>query len=332
MKDARLSGHATSRSSRKEGLASDAGPRKRPSARGPSAGSPVAAQRNGATWREPDAPGLSPSPVDAATGPSRESRVARPDGARADGSPSSPGLAGVLGPDGSPCAPSNGAGIGRSAGRNGGGSRFGAGGVWIEDERRFGARVAERLRFVGAFLRRPTSVGAISPSSAALAREMLEGCALGRSDTVVELGPGTGAFTRLILERIGQQTTFFALELDEGLCRTLERRFPSLSVHNDSAENIAEYLDVHGKSSADCILSGLPWASLPMGVQDRIFEAVLSSLKPGGIFATFGYVHARWFPNAQKFRRRLEASFAEVRMSRVVWKNFPPAFIYRCRR
>jgi phospholipid N-methyltransferase len=161
---------------------------------------------------------------------------------------------------------------------------------------------------------------------------MVESCGLSLSDTVVELGPGTGAFTRSILEGIGERTTFFALELDPIFSKVLRKRFPSLIVYNDSAENIPEYLAQHGKTNADSIISGLPWASLPMELQQRIMQSVLASLAPGGVFTTFGYVHARWLPNALRFRRRLGKHFSEVETSKVVWANFPPAFVYRCKR
>jgi len=196
--------------------------------------------------------------------------------------------------------------------------------------RDFRPTIKDRLMFLGAFLRRPVSVGALGPSSPHLAEAMLSWLVPEESQTVVELGPGTGAFTGLILRRIRENVTFFALELDPGFTRGLRSRFPSLTVYNDSAEKIPEYLSRHGKLKADYIVCGLPWASLPLGVQDRVLAAVLSSLSPGGHFVTFGYVHARWLPNAQRFRRRLEQNFNRVETSRVVWKNFPPAFIYRC--
>jgi phosphatidylethanolamine/phosphatidyl-N-methylethanolamine N-methyltransferase len=188
----------------------------------------------------------------------------------------------------------------------------------------------DRIRFLGAFLRRPACVGALAPSSQALARAMVRCCAPETSQTVVELGPGTGAFTGLILKQIGKNTKFFAVELDPVFARGLRARFPDLTVYNDTAERLDKYLVMNGEKKADLIVSGLPWASLPLTVQQRIFEAVLKSLVPGGVFATFGYVHARWFPNAQRFRRRLEQHFSRVDESPVVWRNFPPAFIYRC--
>jgi phosphatidylethanolamine/phosphatidyl-N-methylethanolamine N-methyltransferase len=192
--------------------------------------------------------------------------------------------------------------------------------------------LAERVEFFQAFIREPASVGALSPSSRALAKAMIEGCPLQKADTVVEIGPGTGAFTGLIRERIGEKTTFITLELDAHNARSLKRRFPDLIVYNDSAERMPEYLALHGKQKANYIISGLPWASLPLGVQERVMDAVLTSLPADGVFTTFGYLHARWMPKAVQFRRSLELHFGGVETSPVVWGNLPPAFVYRCTR
>src|SRR5437773_6953190 len=118
--------------------------------------------------------------------------------------------------------------------------------------------MAERLRFLGAFLREPARVGSFAPSSPALAQAMLFGCDLRCAKTVVEFGPGTGAFTRLILERIGRHTAFFALELDDKHVRGLRLRFPAVSIYHDSADKIQKYLAHHRRTKADYIISGLP--------------------------------------------------------------------------
>ena len=190
--------------------------------------------------------------------------------------------------------------------------------------------ISDHAQFWGAFVRRPTAVGALAPSSRALAHAMIRNCNLQSADTVVELGPGTGAFTGEILSVIGESTTFFALELSANLTHLLRRRYPTLTVYNDSAEHLQEYLQKHAKKQADVILSGLPWASLPLSVQDRVLGAITGALPPGGEFLTFGYVHARKFPNASKFRQRLERLFTAVDPLKIVWRNIPPAFIYHC--
>jgi phospholipid N-methyltransferase len=90
-----------------------------------------------------------------------------------------------------------------------------------------------------------------------------------------------------------------------------------------------DYLALHRKK-ADYIVSGLPWANISPETQDRIMEAVVASLADGGIFTTFAYLHARWLPKARQFRRALEDRFAHVETSPVIWRNLPPAFVYRC--
>ena len=55
------------------------------------------------------------------------------------------------------------------------------------------------FHFLKAMLRSPGSVGAIWPSSPFLAKEMVRASALEDAKHVLELGPGTGAFTGEIL-------------------------------------------------------------------------------------------------------------------------------------
>ena len=175
-------------------------------------------------------------------------------------------------------------------------------------------------------------VGAPCPSSPALARAMLQDCDLKSARTVVELGPGTGAFTRLILERIGAQTLFLALELDQACVARMREELPRVKVYHDSAERLAHYLNQPGHDQAEVIISGLPWTNMRPRIQDRILDAVLECLSPKGVFTTFAYAHAYWLPTAVRFRKRLKAHFGSVKTSRLVWRNVPPAYVYRCRR
>ena len=186
------------------------------------------------------------------------------------------------------------------------------------------------FKFAGNFVRRPTTVGAVAPSSRHLGERVVEGLDLAAASTVVELGPGTGPISEVVLERIGPDTKFFALELNPTFAKILRERFPTLQVYNESAETLPQRLSEHGAPHADHILCGLPWASLPEEVQDRVFQAILDGLAPGGTFRSFGYVHCRRFPKAVRFRQRLDDHFSKVEVSRTVFRNLPPAFVYRC--
>jgi phospholipid N-methyltransferase len=185
--------------------------------------------------------------------------------------------------------------------------------------------------FVLAFLRSPGTVGALCPSSRALARAMIAGSDLANADLVIELGPGTGSFTRVILEAIGERTSFVALELDERAVRRLRQRFSGLRVYHDSAERIQRYASRWGRNrKVDYVVSGLPWAIMPSDLQDRIMTNVAASLAPGGVFTTMAYAHSRLAPSAARYWKLISTKFSEVNVSRLVWQNLPPALVYRC--
>ena len=160
---------------------------------------------------------------------------------------------------------------------------------------------------------------------------MVRDCDLRNARTVVELGAGTGPFTREILSRIGARTLFIVIELDEKSVASLRREFPKATVYNESAANLSVCLARHGRERADLIVSGLPWGSLPEGSADNILDAVFSSLEPGGSFITFSYVHSRMLPGIRRFRTRVKHHFSSVSSSPVVWNNVPPAVVVRCR-
>jgi len=190
----------------------------------------------------------------------------------------------------------------------------------------------DNLRFLTTFMRHPVTTGAIAPSSRALAEHMADDMGIEHADTVVELGPGTGAFTRVIETRLRPEALYLALELDRGFAGTLARRFHRVEIINDSAVNLVEHLESRGRGHADAVICGLPWAVFPPELQEAILSAVVRGLRPGGRFATFAYVHAAWFPMARQFHRRLASRFGKVTRTPVVWRNVPPAFIYRCER
>jgi len=161
---------------------------------------------------------------------------------------------------------------------------------------------------------------------------MVLGMDLSRAESVVEVGPGTGVFTRAIVREMKPDARLLCVEVNPDLARTVAARFPQAHVVNDSAENLARYLRLLGLRDVDSVISGLPWVILSAAEQRRLLEPLVSALRPGGRFATFAYTHAAWLPAGRRFRRMLEAAFSEVEISAHVWRNLPPAFVYRCRR
>jgi phospholipid N-methyltransferase len=187
----------------------------------------------------------------------------------------------------------------------------------------------EYMDFFRAVASKPKFTGAIAPSSKELARMMVRSFDLKSAPLVVEIGPGTGAFTRLILERLGDPARYLGLDLNANFVRKLRLKFPHASFYQGSAEHIAQFVAHHdGAQQADYVICGLPWAIFEADLQDRILGGINSILRPGGRFSTFAYVHGLRTLPALRFRRMLQRRFARVETSPIVWKNFPPAIVY----
>jgi phosphatidylethanolamine/phosphatidyl-N-methylethanolamine N-methyltransferase len=192
--------------------------------------------------------------------------------------------------------------------------------------------VYEYAKFFKVFLRAPALTSAIMPSSPWLAERMVADVGLDQAKVVIEIGPGTGAFTRAIQKEISPSAFFFAVEIDSHFASHLKRQFPRVHIINDSAERLDQHLQALGHASADCVLSGLPWAGFKGDEQKRVLGAVVRALRPGGLMTTYAFNHTAWLPGGRRFRKLLEETFSEVTTTTTEWRNLPPAFVYRCRK
>lgn len=192
--------------------------------------------------------------------------------------------------------------------------------------------MGDQLRFLLEFIRRPQNTGAVAPSSEALAGEIVRDIGIDEAELVVEYGPGTGAFTGRILHHLSADAELIAIENNDRMLDELRARHPGVEVVHDSIANAPQILEARGydPGSVDSIVSGLPWAAFHDDLQDRLLNATLEILEPGGHFATFAYIHGLALPAGRRFRGKLEAKFSAVERSRIVWRNLPPAFVYRC--
>jgi phospholipid N-methyltransferase len=187
----------------------------------------------------------------------------------------------------------------------------------------------QKLHVLGEFVRKPMSVGAVAPSSRRLAELITDVAEVDRASVVVEFGPGTGAFTEVIRRKLRPGASFFAIEFNESFVAATRTRCPGVDVVHDSAVAVRRHLEARGHASCDCIVSGLPFASFAPALQDGLLAAVADVLVPGGRFVTFAYLTGSLLPPGRRFRRRLMEQFADLRATRTIWRNLPPAFVYR---
>ncbi|GHE26651.1 methyltransferase [Streptosporangium violaceochromogenes] len=186
--------------------------------------------------------------------------------------------------------------------------------------------------FLGQWLRSPGTIGAVAPSSQRLAETVTAPVPHRGDPVVVELGPGTGAFTAEIQRRLDGRGRHLAVEINPKMAAILAARHPGVDVVVDDAAHLPRLLRERGLQGADAVVSGLPWASFSDETQTRLLEAVTSIMGPNAAFTTFAYSFAKRLRTARRFRQRLHGTFEEVVAGRTVWGNLPPAFVYHARR
>jgi phospholipid N-methyltransferase len=189
-----------------------------------------------------------------------------------------------------------------------------------------------RIELFKHFVKKPGEIGAICPSSPRLAKTIISEIDIEKASNVVEIGPGTGIFTEAIIPNLRPDANFFVVELNSDLHSFFQKKFPEIKAYNNCASELAGIMKEEKVESIDVIISGLPWASFPTELQHEVLGTIFDSLAPGGAFTTFAYLQGFLMKGAHRFRALLKDKFDTVETSKTVWRNFPPAFVYRCRK
>jgi len=162
------------------------------------------------------------------------------------------------------------------------------------------------------------------PSGPKLARAMVDVLDPKANDIVVELGPGTGAFTRQLIADGVAQENLVLVELDPHFARFLRRQFPSATVVEDSAANLPHILGALGHRKVKRIVSGLPLRSMSARDRKGVTRAVGGCLERGGVLVQFSYFHLPPLP--ERFSERFGLM---RRRAGIVLSNVPPAVVWR---
>jgi phosphatidylethanolamine/phosphatidyl-N-methylethanolamine N-methyltransferase len=181
------------------------------------------------------------------------------------------------------------------------------------------------------------NVASIAPSSRHLARAMLEGLPVDSVRTVAELGAGTGAITRVLLERLPRHATLLAFEINPEFINCMKESFsdPRLVLLNTSAENLGRELRRRGYDRVDAVVSSLSLRFMPDDRQRILLETIDAFMDERSVYMQYQYLYGLRFENGRAYRHSslpfLSQYFDSIRC-RTIWRNLPPARVFTCLR
>jgi phosphatidylethanolamine/phosphatidyl-N-methylethanolamine N-methyltransferase len=178
----------------------------------------------------------------------------------------------------------------------------------------------DEVRFIRSWIEKPLSIGAVTPSSRALARAMAAYVDPNSKGPVIELGPGTGPVTEALVAHGIDPARLILLEYDPTFCRLLRERYPAATVVQGDAYSLKRVLGSHLAAPAAAVVSGLPLFTKPLKTRLKLVYEAFALMLPGAPFVQFTYATVGPIPKALD-RVRSEASER-------IWMNIPPARIW----
>lgn len=182
----------------------------------------------------------------------------------------------------------------------------------------------DALQFFRAWLTDPLRVAAITPSGRALSAIMTSEIAPGLP--IIELGPGTGSFTRALVRRGVAEKDLVLVEFGTEFADQLRTRFPEANVMHMDATQL-RYVNFSDGCRASAVLSGLPVLSMRTKKIIAILDGAFRHLRPDGAFYQFTYG-----PRCPISRPVLDRMGLKATCIGHTFANIPPAAVYRITR
>ncbi len=178
------------------------------------------------------------------------------------------------------------------------------------------------IGFFRESIRNLKTVGTFTRSSKFLCKGMIKHVDFSTAKVIVELGAGDGVITKHILRSMGPECKLMAFEVNEKFIHMLnDINDDRLIVVQDSAEHLTKYLDLHGLSQVDAVISAIPFVIIPEPTATHIVQSCKDHLIEGG-----NYVQVHYSLMAKKLYEKV---FGKVNINWVPL-NLPPAFVLVC--
>jgi phosphatidylethanolamine/phosphatidyl-N-methylethanolamine N-methyltransferase len=189
-----------------------------------------------------------------------------------------------------------------------------------ESDRTSGSAAARAWLFFRRWLANPLEMGSIVPSSPALGRRVAAAVRAGPAGAVIELGAGTGAITRAMLEGGISPARLTVIEIVPEMASILRATYPGVTVLCGDAWRLPSLLGAEQVGRIGSVVCGIPLVLLPLARQRALVEAI-EAVAPGR-----GFLHYTYCITSPLPARRLGLTG-----KRIAWTpaNLPPASVWR---
>jgi phosphatidylethanolamine/phosphatidyl-N-methylethanolamine N-methyltransferase len=185
-------------------------------------------------------------------------------------------------------------------------------------------RGRDELRFFSHWLRHPGRLGAVVPSSRALAAALAAEIDAEAPGAVIELGPGTGRVTEALIAANVAPGQLVAIERNASFCNPLRRHFPGVQIVWGDARALGSLLQRTGVRSVKAVVSSLPLLSMTARDRDVVLSQVAAVLGAEGVLVQYTYGPAAPVPP----ELGVELGLVGERTNWVL-VNLPPAAVWR---
>jgi phospholipid N-methyltransferase len=184
---------------------------------------------------------------------------------------------------------------------------------------------ADILAFSRAWIRNPLSVAAVAPTWSWASSLMVQGITA-QTGPILELGPGTGVFTRALLKRGVKQQDLTLVEYGSDFIPLLRRRFPRARVLLMDAACLRGEQLFEG-APVGAVVSGLGLLTMSPEKVHAILDGAFSYLRSGGAFYQITYR-----PHCPVADPILAGLALQATCIGHTFRNLPPAWVYRVSR
>jgi phosphatidylethanolamine/phosphatidyl-N-methylethanolamine N-methyltransferase len=185
--------------------------------------------------------------------------------------------------------------------------------------KKFIAALTNSTLFLQEWLANPQRTGSVAPSSPKLAAAMARWLPANPDSFVLELGPGTGAVTRALIQHGLREDRLVAIERNPKMARLLREKYPKAQIVSGDAWNLDDLLRGRREpiETVGAVISSLPLLNFPPEEAEVLTGKIRAVLEPAGHWVQYSY-------HLGKNQIRGASSF-QLRASSIVWLNFPPA-------